>query len=181
MSSQRDPQEPASLLKSHASMGWASRSQGGPVSPPLPRSSCGKPLTTWCARCSTASRRCSRAPGPSRCVPLVPALAWVPQRLTWLPSTGLALSLVRLPQRWLTESARLIAHSGSAVEWITPLGIPIIQPYHRDCRYKVCAPHPAALCPAVPPFLCWAGVTPLLMPPSGRGRQHAEPHLQQQQ
>nr|XP_036873926.1 DNA-directed RNA polymerase, mitochondrial isoform X2 [Manis javanica] len=43
----------------------------------------------------------------------------------------------RAIQRWLTESARLIAHSGSAVEWITPLGIPIIQPYHRDCRYKV--------------------------------------------
>ncbi|KAK2507039.1 hypothetical protein MC885_017042 [Smutsia gigantea] len=43
----------------------------------------------------------------------------------------------RAIQRWLTESARLIARSGSAVEWITPLGIPIIQPYHRDCRYKV--------------------------------------------
>ncbi|XP_043078990.1 DNA-directed RNA polymerase, mitochondrial [Puntigrus tetrazona] len=34
-------------------------------------------------------------------------------------------------QEWLTESARLIAKSGRTVEWITPLGLPIIQPYHR--------------------------------------------------
>uniref|UniRef100_W5MD34 DNA-directed RNA polymerase n=1 Tax=Lepisosteus oculatus TaxID=7918 RepID=W5MD34_LEPOC len=32
---------------------------------------------------------------------------------------------------WLTESARLIAKSGSSVEWVTPLGLPIVQPYHR--------------------------------------------------
>uniref|UniRef100_A0A8C3VSD5 DNA-directed RNA polymerase n=1 Tax=Catagonus wagneri TaxID=51154 RepID=A0A8C3VSD5_9CETA len=40
-------------------------------------------------------------------------------------------------QRWLTDSAQLIAHTGSAVEWVTPLGIPIIQPYHRDTRVTV--------------------------------------------
>ncbi|MGH0156447.1 UNVERIFIED_CONTAM: hypothetical protein FKN15_031511 [Acipenser sinensis] len=34
-------------------------------------------------------------------------------------------------QDWLTESARLIAKSGSSVEWVTPLGLPIVQPYHR--------------------------------------------------
>ncbi|XP_048108614.1 DNA-directed RNA polymerase, mitochondrial isoform X2 [Alosa alosa] len=34
-------------------------------------------------------------------------------------------------QDWLTESARLIAKSGSTVEWVTPLGLPIVQPYHR--------------------------------------------------
>ncbi|XP_062888758.1 DNA-directed RNA polymerase, mitochondrial [Mobula hypostoma] len=34
-------------------------------------------------------------------------------------------------QDWLTESARLIAQSGSSVEWVTPLGLPIVQPYHR--------------------------------------------------
>lgn len=34
-------------------------------------------------------------------------------------------------QDWLTESARLIARSGSSVEWVTPLGLPIVQPYHR--------------------------------------------------
>ncbi|XP_048354229.1 DNA-directed RNA polymerase, mitochondrial [Sphaerodactylus townsendi] len=35
-------------------------------------------------------------------------------------------------QNWLTESARLIAKSGHAVEWVTPLGLPIVQPYHRS-------------------------------------------------
>nr|XP_055073574.1 DNA-directed RNA polymerase, mitochondrial [Misgurnus anguillicaudatus] len=34
-------------------------------------------------------------------------------------------------QDWLTESARLIAKSGRTVEWVTPLGLPIVQPYHR--------------------------------------------------
>ncbi|KAI3368300.1 hypothetical protein L3Q82_008012 [Scortum barcoo] len=39
-------------------------------------------------------------------------------------------------QDWLTESARLISKSGHTVEWVTPLGLPIIQPYHRT-RSKV--------------------------------------------
>ncbi|XP_071377598.1 DNA-directed RNA polymerase, mitochondrial isoform X2 [Centroberyx affinis] len=34
-------------------------------------------------------------------------------------------------QDWLTDSARLISKSGCTVEWVTPLGLPIIQPYHR--------------------------------------------------
>uniref|UniRef100_A0A8C5C720 DNA-directed RNA polymerase n=1 Tax=Gadus morhua TaxID=8049 RepID=A0A8C5C720_GADMO len=34
-------------------------------------------------------------------------------------------------QDWLTDSARLISKSGRTVEWVTPLGLPIIQPYHR--------------------------------------------------
>ncbi|KAL4658925.1 DNA-directed RNA polymerase, mitochondrial isoform X1 [Arapaima gigas] len=37
-------------------------------------------------------------------------------------------------QDWLTESARLIAKSGNTVEWVTPLGLPVIQPYHRSKR-----------------------------------------------
>ncbi|XP_004378589.1 DNA-directed RNA polymerase, mitochondrial [Trichechus manatus latirostris] len=45
-------------------------------------------------------------------------------------------SATRAIQHWLTESARLISHMGSAVEWVTPLGIPVIQPYHRTA--KVC-------------------------------------------
>ncbi|XP_023265435.1 DNA-directed RNA polymerase, mitochondrial [Seriola lalandi dorsalis] len=39
-------------------------------------------------------------------------------------------------QDWLTESARLISKSGHTVEWVTPLGLPIIQPYHRT-RHQV--------------------------------------------
>ncbi|XP_028301108.1 DNA-directed RNA polymerase, mitochondrial [Gouania willdenowi] len=34
-------------------------------------------------------------------------------------------------QDWLTESARLISKCGHTVQWVTPLGLPIIQPYHR--------------------------------------------------
>ncbi|XP_041434327.1 DNA-directed RNA polymerase, mitochondrial-like [Xenopus laevis] len=33
-------------------------------------------------------------------------------------------------QLWLTESARMISKSGNTVEWQTPLGLPIMQPYH---------------------------------------------------
>uniref|UniRef100_A0A8C4WZK8 DNA-directed RNA polymerase n=1 Tax=Eptatretus burgeri TaxID=7764 RepID=A0A8C4WZK8_EPTBU len=34
-------------------------------------------------------------------------------------------------QEWLTESARLISMAGYSVEWISPVGLPIIQPYHH--------------------------------------------------
>ncbi|KAL6107719.1 polrmt [Pungitius sinensis] len=34
-------------------------------------------------------------------------------------------------QDWLTDCARLISKSGHTVEWVTPLGLPVIQPYHR--------------------------------------------------
>ncbi|XP_026554252.1 DNA-directed RNA polymerase, mitochondrial [Pseudonaja textilis] len=34
-------------------------------------------------------------------------------------------------QNWLTESAWLISKTGQTVEWVTPLGLPIIQPYHN--------------------------------------------------
>lgn len=35
-------------------------------------------------------------------------------------------------KNWLTESAKLIAQSGRTVEWVTPLGLPIVQPYYRS-------------------------------------------------
>uniref|UniRef100_A0A4W3HZ33 DNA-directed RNA polymerase n=1 Tax=Callorhinchus milii TaxID=7868 RepID=A0A4W3HZ33_CALMI len=40
-------------------------------------------------------------------------------------------TLTREIQDWLTESARQIAKSGHSVEWVTPLGLSIVQPYHR--------------------------------------------------
>lgn len=46
---------------------------------------------------------------------------------------------VSVAQDWLTESARLISKSGHTVEWVTPLGLPIIQPYHR-IRNQVVSP-----------------------------------------
>ncbi|XP_077888211.1 DNA-directed RNA polymerase, mitochondrial isoform X1 [Ictidomys tridecemlineatus] len=46
-------------------------------------------------------------------------------------------SSTRAIQHWLTESARLISQAGWAVEWVTPLGIPVIQPYHHDSKFLV--------------------------------------------
>ncbi|XP_007952775.1 DNA-directed RNA polymerase, mitochondrial [Orycteropus afer afer] len=46
-------------------------------------------------------------------------------------------SATRAIQHWLTESARLISHMGSAVEWVTPLGVPVIQPYHRSSKLMI--------------------------------------------
>ncbi|XP_076977543.1 DNA-directed RNA polymerase, mitochondrial isoform X2 [Tamandua tetradactyla] len=43
----------------------------------------------------------------------------------------------RAIQHWLTESARLISLMGSAVEWVTPLGIPVIQPYHHVSKLVI--------------------------------------------
>ncbi|NXY79234.1 RPOM protein, partial [Glareola pratincola] len=40
-------------------------------------------------------------------------------------------SATRDIQNWLTESAKLIAQSGRTVEWVTPLGLPVVQPYYR--------------------------------------------------
>nr|XP_033937151.1 DNA-directed RNA polymerase, mitochondrial [Pseudochaenichthys georgianus] len=37
-------------------------------------------------------------------------------------------------QEWLTESAKLISKAGHSVQWVTPLGLPVIQPYHRARR-----------------------------------------------
>uniref|UniRef100_A0A6M2DMP6 DNA-directed RNA polymerase n=1 Tax=Xenopsylla cheopis TaxID=163159 RepID=A0A6M2DMP6_XENCH len=38
-------------------------------------------------------------------------------------------------QDWFTECARLIsAVCGQNVEWVTPLGLPIVQPYHRSTK-----------------------------------------------
>lgn len=35
-------------------------------------------------------------------------------------------------QDWLTECAKLISHvGGQHVEWVTPLGLPVVQPYYK--------------------------------------------------
>ncbi|XP_061635358.1 DNA-directed RNA polymerase, mitochondrial isoform X2 [Phyllopteryx taeniolatus] len=43
-------------------------------------------------------------------------------------------------QDWLTESARLISKAGHTVQWLTPLGLPIIQPYHRIRHHLLRSP-----------------------------------------
>eukprot|EP00055_Hartaetosiga_balthica_P000193 m.135922 g.135922 ORF g.135922 m.135922 type:complete len:1162 (-) comp10314_c0_seq1:1679-5164(-) len=34
-------------------------------------------------------------------------------------------------QKWLSRQAKMIAASGEPVAWITPLGFPVVQPYHK--------------------------------------------------
>ncbi|XP_028627407.1 DNA-directed RNA polymerase, mitochondrial isoform X2 [Grammomys surdaster] len=70
-----------------------------------------------------------------------------PQEFVWEASQYLVrqvfkslqemFSSTRAIQHWLTESANLISHAGWPVEWVTPLGIPIIQPYHRESKVQV--------------------------------------------
>ena len=36
-------------------------------------------------------------------------------------------------QDWLTDSAKLISSVvGDSVEWVTPTGLPVVQPYRKD-------------------------------------------------
>nr|XP_044991020.1 DNA-directed RNA polymerase, mitochondrial isoform X2 [Jaculus jaculus] len=46
-------------------------------------------------------------------------------------------SSTRAIQHWLTQSARLISQAGWAVEWVTPLGVPVIQPYHHNAKFQM--------------------------------------------
>ncbi|XP_068958066.1 DNA-directed RNA polymerase, mitochondrial [Petaurus breviceps papuanus] len=52
-------------------------------------------------------------------------------------SLGEMFSATREIQDWLTKSAHLISKSGSTVQWVTPLGLPIIQPYHKTQKIIV--------------------------------------------
>ena len=42
-------------------------------------------------------------------------------------------------QHWFTAQAHKIAASGEPVAWITPLGLPVIQPYHKSVGKQVSA------------------------------------------
>lgn len=42
------------------------------------------------------------------------------------------LMVILVGQDWFTECARVIATiCGQNVEWVTPLGLPVVQPYSR--------------------------------------------------
>jgi len=38
---------------------------------------------------------------------------------------------------WLAKCAELVSHEGHSMSWITPLGLPVIQPYRYECFYTV--------------------------------------------
>lgn len=35
---------------------------------------------------------------------------------------------------WLGECAKVVAAHGHCMEWVTPMGLPVIQPYRRKVR-----------------------------------------------
>ena len=43
----------------------------------------------------------------------------------------------RQTMNWLTCCARLISSQGSPVSWISPIGVPVVQPYRQDARYNL--------------------------------------------
>lgn len=43
----------------------------------------------------------------------------------------------RLIMTWLGACARLVSKDGQPVSWITPLGLPVVQPYRRDRNHMV--------------------------------------------
>jgi DNA-directed RNA polymerase len=38
---------------------------------------------------------------------------------------------------WLTNCARLISRQGHPVAWVSPIGVPVVQPYRETRRYQV--------------------------------------------
>lgn len=43
-------------------------------------------------------------------------------------------------QDWLTLAATQISLTGNCVDWVTPLGLPITQPYHKETTEEVQTP-----------------------------------------
>lgn len=39
--------------------------------------------------------------------------------------------------QWLSECARMVAKEGKSMEWTTPLGLPVVQPYRRKTKQHV--------------------------------------------
>lgn len=52
-------------------------------------------------------------------------------------SLGHMFSGAQAIQKWLNHQARMIASAGQPVSWVTPMGLPIIQPYHKPGRVTV--------------------------------------------
>ena len=46
--------------------------------------------------------------------------------------------VVCVMQDWLSASARKVSLAGRPMEWVTPLGLPVVQPYHKIYHKSVC-------------------------------------------
>eukprot|EP00002_Diphylleia_rotans_P025108 TRINITY_DN4966_c0_g1_i2.p1 TRINITY_DN4966_c0_g1~~TRINITY_DN4966_c0_g1_i2.p1 ORF type:complete len:1151 (+),score=259.80 TRINITY_DN4966_c0_g1_i2:177-3629(+) len=54
-----------------------------------------------------------------------------------LEALGESFLGAKLTMEWLAHCARLIAATGRPVSWVTPLGIPIVQPYRKSSSVQV--------------------------------------------
>jgi DNA-directed RNA polymerase len=54
-----------------------------------------------------------------------------------LEALGESFIGAKLTMDWLAQCARLIASTGRPVSWVTPLGIPIVQPYRKSSSVQV--------------------------------------------
>lgn len=62
-----------------------------------------------------------------------------------LSSLAELFSSARLIMEWLADCSSLVAKQGQPMSWVTPLGLPVIQPYRRESGHQVCAQgHPLA-------------------------------------
>ena len=52
-------------------------------------------------------------------------------------SLGEIFEKAQLIQQWLSQQAKKIAASGEPVAWVTPLGMPVVQPYHNPITSTV--------------------------------------------
>lgn len=50
---------------------------------------------------------------------------------------GELFSGARQTMNWLTSCARLISQQGQPVAWVSPIGVPVIQPYRRSKPFRV--------------------------------------------
>lgn len=64
------------------------------------------------------------------------ALSMYLARLT-LGSIGVTNQGATTIMAWLNKIAAIIAHTNSPVCWITPLGLPVVQPYRRENVYHI--------------------------------------------
>ena len=54
-----------------------------------------------------------------------------------ITSSRVALFIPRNIMEWLMAVSKLVAKEGQPMTWITPLGLPVLQPYRRKEKYQV--------------------------------------------
>ena len=57
-----------------------------------------------------------------------------------IPFTLIVVLISPPLQDWLASSARKVGLAGRPMEWLTPLGLPVVQPYHKPSS-KVVSTH----------------------------------------